>query len=167
MKISVTSAALGAIAMALSCPGFAAANTLDAPNPVEAAADGSFSYEAVFTASDDVVIQGFTLIGLNEDNVNFGIILADCFCPPGGGCPVAMGEEFLIPVGGSLLDPAQPGLVTVSVQLCTGESFEVETTITPFDGESVPTTSTWGLVVLCLSLAVAGKLRGERWKSMA
>ncbi len=85
----------------------ARANTLDAPAVVMADKTGAFSYEAVFTAKDPVIIAMYEVCGLPDDNIVFDCSHADCFCPPpdDDGCPFDPGEELVIYVDGSLLNP--------------------------------------------------------------
>ena len=143
--------------LSLFCSLPSRANTLDAPAVVEADGTGAFSYEAVFTASEFVVIGSTSVYGPPENNVDVGVIIGDCFCPPQGGCFVDPLEEFVIHVAGSLLDPLQNGSVTVGVILCGGPSFQTTTMIT-FTLPPVPILSEWGMVVLTLLLLVGGSI---------
>ncbi len=153
----------------LTCSAPSRADTLDAPAKVFADDTGAFSYDAVFTASDPVIIAGFEINGPPANNVNIGIIIADCFCPPTfPGCPVVPAVPFVIPVAGSLLDVSQDGTVTVQVFICDGETFEVKTIITHFS-PPVPAVSEWGMasVVLLLLTGLTIKFGAMRFRKAA
>ena len=143
----------------LCCSAPARAISLDAPTGVQADPNGAFSYNAKFTAQAPVIIAGFEIAGLPANNVDNGVFIADCFCPPfATGCPVNPGVPFVIPVSGSLLDPSKDGSVSVAVFLCGGGSFVVNTTILHHTivpttvPTTVPTLSVWGMASLVLVL---------------
>ena len=112
----------------------ARANTLDAPAVVGADKTGAFRYEAVFTAKDPVIIGGYMALGFPADNMRGVSWYADCFCPPPDyiGCPLDPGEELVIPVDGSLVNPSEGGTVTITLSLCSGGHFQVSTTVVPW-----------------------------------
>ena len=146
----------------LSWPSPSRANTLVAPVVVLAdETTGDFSYEAVFTASESLIIASWTLNGPPASNVG-GIIIADCFCPPTApGCPLSINEEQVIFNFGSLIDPSRNGTATVHVDLCDGRQFDVSTIITT-SRKKAPAVSEWGIASLGL-LLLAGltiKFRG-------
>ena len=95
---------------------------------------GAFSYEAVFTAKDPVIIGTYEVCGLPDDNIVLACTHADCFCPPPPefGCPLEPGEELVMHASSSLLNPSENGYVTVHVYLCDGGRFQVTTTVVPW-----------------------------------
>ena len=125
-----------AIAVVSVCllAGMAAARaiTLDAPVLVVADETGAFSYEAVFTAKEAVIVATWAMFP--EANVVGGGWIADCFCPPpdDDGCPFDTGEELVIPVDGSLRNPLESGTVTVHVGICDSGGLQVTTTVVPW-----------------------------------
>ena len=108
------------------------AHTLEAPATVQAAADGSFSYEIVFTVGPGSVLiagSGWTGVQNVPDQLH-----GDCFCflP---GCTAEEGEVSVLLVTSTLGDPTLPGLVRNWVAFCLESDIETFTTILPpFDG---------------------------------
>jgi hypothetical protein len=155
----------------LLLPGASPAQTLDVPVTVQAAADGSFSYQAIFTAGpggDNVFGWDYS----DLENTDVGAFFADEFCL----FPLAEGETsvFDIPIdpefSGFLLNPAEEGSVKVSITTdCPDGSnlfLSVTTTILPFS-PPVPTLPEWGLVVLIVLLTSAAIVSFRRTNSNA
>ncbi len=125
----------------LPLPSAIPAHTLVAPDSVVANPDGSFSFNAVFTAGPgSTIVGGYSWFGL--ENVAAGLFV-DCFCSPG--CPVGEGEQIVIPVYSSLLDPELPGLAFIEVILCSEPALQVETRILPLKGTAVRR-ATWSQI---------------------
>jgi formylglycine-generating enzyme required for sulfatase activity len=93
---------------------------------------GAFSYVAVFTAKDPVIIGTYEVCAFPGDNIVGCCTHADCFCPPTWGCPLAPGEELVMQASCSLLNPSENGYVRAYVYLCSGERFQVTTTVVPW-----------------------------------
>jgi hypothetical protein len=124
----------------LTLPGALLAQTLEAPISVQAEVDGSFSYQAVFTAGpggDNV----FAYMVGDVQNTDVGNFFADVFCVD----PLTEGEQLVLenPIGssgfisGSLSDSAVEGIVNVNLQTTdcpggSGLSLSADTTILPF-----------------------------------
>ena len=167
MRSSVKLAALTSTLLAIQpfLPAASSAQTLDAPATVQAAVDGSFSYQATFTAGpggDNI----YAYVVENLENTDVGIFFGDLFCVS----PLAAGEQRLIElpqspglIAGSLVDPGLQGTIEVQVDTdcscCSqtpgsGLQLTVTTTILPFP-PPVPTLSRWALGGLCVALLVA------------
>ncbi len=106
----------------------ARANTLDAPAVVMADKTGAFSYVAVFTAKDPVNSLWYGFYGSRGDNIVGCCSHIDCFC----GCLLAPGEELGMQASGFLLNPSEKGYVRAFVDICSGEDFQVTTTVMPW-----------------------------------
>ncbi|MGI9556544.1 MAG: hypothetical protein ACR2N5_01240 [Solirubrobacterales bacterium] len=143
----------------LLLPGVAPAQTLDVPATVQAAANGAFTYQAIFTAGpggDNVL--GFELQNLNNTDVEH--VFADPACES----PLAEGETSVLDIPifpddpHSLLNPAEEGSVRVSVSTsCLGGSnLNLSATTTILPSLTVPTLPEWGWVVLAVLLTSGG-----------
>ncbi|MFC1572643.1 T9SS type A sorting domain-containing protein [Candidatus Eisenbacteria bacterium] len=104
------------------------AHTLHAPETVQAAIDGSFSYDLTFTVGPGTALLG----GIGWWGVQnvAGEMHGDCFCIPEF-CLFEQGEIIVFPVEGVLIDPTELGLVDNWVSLCDRSSFPLLTTILP------------------------------------
>lgn len=110
----------------LLCSSLAWAQTLDGPTQVVANPGGSFQYSVTFTPGPDpVYLAGEMFDG--SDNTDQGVLIADTFCPPEQE-PL---KAFSHNISGSLVDITQPGKMIISLSLCSGEQFTLETTILP------------------------------------
>jgi hypothetical protein len=156
--IRTLASALIAFVSLLLSPGSGLAHTLDIPETVVANVDGSFSFQAVFTAGPGTAtVAAASWFGV--ENVAGGLV-ADCFCSPG--CILEEGEELPVFVDGALTDPTAPGLVSVEVAFCEGGTMSAEVQILPFQISPIPTLSQWGLAMVTLLLLATGLLMSRR-----
>ncbi len=116
----------------------ARANTLDVPRVVVADKTGAFSYKAVFTVKDPVILAGAGVEWTPEDNIVGQPWHGDCLCHVPG-CDYDAGEEIVLSVYGSLRNPSENGTVRVWFAFCYTESFYATTTVLPWTlTETVP-----------------------------
>jgi len=118
------------------------AHTFTTPDSVWAASDGSFHFEAGFTAGPGSYLSGgWEYHGTQNISMD---LYADCFCIPND-CTIPEGESFTVPVDGSLTDISQPGTMHVIAIPCSGAPYEGDTVVMPYDPTPVEST-TWGLL---------------------
>ena len=117
------------LVLGLAVAGTSASDTLEGPSHVVTAADGSFSYTAVFSAGGGRDAAG-RLGGPTAERTpttTTGSPTPFAWSPP-----LDPGEQIVVPIEGSLIDPTQPGSVTVHFWDCSANELTLETMILPF-----------------------------------
>jgi hypothetical protein len=111
-------------------PSMARAHTFEVPSTVQARVDGSFSYQATFTAGSpvDVAGEGFESLVNASPPQSHG----DAFCMFG----VEAGQTQIVAVDGRLNNPMQPGQLRAWFAPCDEPTLSGETTVLPGLGSS-------------------------------
>ncbi len=96
----------------------------DVPATVTANADGSFSYQAVYTPATPTSLSSYTISSVT--NTQPPGLIADGWC-----LGPATTDSQTVSVSGNLVDLTQNGVVSINYSSCNGDHFYVETTILP------------------------------------